>query len=243
MSAILTNAFYESHSFDQRVIPYGNGFALASHGDCYDRAFTTAYTDGNTVSSEVARFHFYVDQGTFDAYNMSVLNKTFAKLGGLAQTSNGLALVGASAKSLNAAAKTESQNVFVQIFNPQESSTYVTSGTRSGTGGNTGETNVTDHGVKWLTNYTSETVKNPQVVAIDGDKLVVLWELYDASGKFQSTYYSLLDASGEILKSEVSIGNVYLDTDEDPVFANGSVYWVGNSLDQNEMVVNQLTIK
>lgn len=40
------SAFYNSHSFDQRVTPYGNdGFLLESHGDCYDRTFKTGLAD------------------------------------------------------------------------------------------------------------------------------------------------------------------------------------------------------
>ncbi len=31
---------YESHSFGQRAIAFGGGFAFMSEGDCYDRAFT-----------------------------------------------------------------------------------------------------------------------------------------------------------------------------------------------------------
>lgn len=34
--------YYNSHSFAQRVVPWGEGFLLASEGDCYDRAFTVS---------------------------------------------------------------------------------------------------------------------------------------------------------------------------------------------------------
>lgn len=35
-------SYYNSHSFAQRVVPWGEGFLLASEGDCYDRAFTVS---------------------------------------------------------------------------------------------------------------------------------------------------------------------------------------------------------
>lgn len=61
-------------------------------------------------------FHFYLEPNA--NYNMYIVNKTFAQFGGLAETSRGVVLVGASAKSIGEEAKTEKQNLFVQIFNP-----------------------------------------------------------------------------------------------------------------------------
>ena len=51
----------------------------------------------------------------------------------------------------------------------------ILSGTRSGLSGKNGDENVTDYGVKWLTNYDKTyTIENPQVVATDAGNYVIL---------------------------------------------------------------------
>ena len=66
---------YNSHSFDQRVSPYGEtGFLLESQGDCYPRAFAAAVTDASKTLNEMETFRFWVEEGTFDDYDMYRLN-------------------------------------------------------------------------------------------------------------------------------------------------------------------------
>ena len=129
---------YNSHSFDQRVSPYGEtGFLLESQGDCYPRAFANAVTDASKTLNTMSTFHFWVEKGTFDDYDMSRLNATRSRLGNILETSSGAMLVAASVRSLDENAKSEPYDLFVQVFDPMgkasDPGAYVTSGVRSGT--------------------------------------------------------------------------------------------------------------
>ena len=77
--------------------------------DYENRAYKSKYPTLNI-------FHFYLEPNA--NYDMCIVNKTFAQLGGLAETSKGVVLAGASAKSISEKAKTEKQNLFIQIFDP-----------------------------------------------------------------------------------------------------------------------------
>jgi hypothetical protein len=234
---------YSSHSFDQRVIYYKKTgeFIFADHGDAYPRGFSVS-----TLNHELVPFHFYL-RGNAN-YNMYIVNKTFAQLGGLAETSRGLALVGASAKTLGAAAENETQNVFIQIFDPTASrlsaDIFVTKGDRSGEmstdlNDNSGKplTPVADYGVQWLTDYTEDyRAVAPQVVATDDDRLVVLWEKHSFNRyQFVDSCYMVLGADGSVLKGPESLGGIRLNGNEMPRYVDGAVCWVTSSWNKAEM--------
>ncbi len=236
---------YNSHSFDQRVTPYGeDGFLLESLGDCYPRAFTTVVTDASHSLNGTETFHFWVEEDAYSLWNMYQLNTTRAHLGNILETSSGAALVAASARSLSENAENEPYDVFVQVFDPTEDGSdagaYVTSGTRSGIAGRNGNENVTDYGVSWLTNLagTGKRLNEIQAVSLDSDTIAVLYELYQ-DGVFDSTWYLLLNGDGSVRQEAVNIGKVRLNQDEDPVYAQGAIQWVSNrpySLDSTDTV-------
>ncbi len=240
---------YNSHSFDQRVTPYGeDGFLLESLGDCYPRAFATAVTDASKSLSRVKyvmeTFHFWVEEGAYGRWDMYQLNTTRARLGNILETSSGAALVAASARSLSENAKNEPYDVFVQVFDPTEdasdASAYITSGIRSGIAGRNGNENVTDYGVSWLTNLadTGKRLNEIQAVSLDSDTIAVFYELYQ-NGSFDSTWYLLLNGDGSVRQKAVNIGKVRLNQDEDPVYAQGAIQWVSNrpySIDNTDTV-------
>ncbi|PKM49960.1 MAG: hypothetical protein CVV02_13310 [Firmicutes bacterium HGW-Firmicutes-7] len=216
---------YTSHSFNQSIIwsEKTEDFVYADHGDAYGRGFVI-----NTNDNGKLLFHFYLEANA--NYNMYIVNKTFAQLGGLAETSKGIALVGASAKSISEEVKNEKQNLFVQIFDPQAekiSSSMFTGGTtRSGAlsidindNRNSPLTNVTDYGVHWLTDYTDTDVIAPQVVSADG-KVVILWSTD------KDALYMVVAASGEVITPATSLGGIPLNSYERPIYYNGFVYWV-----------------
>jgi len=218
---------YTSHSFNQDLIwsKHAGDFVYADHGDAYSRGFNIT-----TSAGEYPIFNFYLEANA--NYNMFVVNKTFAQLGGLAETSKGVALVGASAKSISEAAKDEKQNLFVQIFDPTakevSKSMFIGGEDRSGATSmdindnkNAPLTPVTDYGVHWLTNYTDTDVIAPQVVCAN-DRLVILWAT-DAD-----TFYMILSADGEVLTPATSLNGVPLNAAERPVYHNGSVYWAAS---------------
>lgn len=227
---------YNSHSFAQRITPFKNGFSFASEGDCYDRAFTisTYINSKEMAKNRNNSFHFWVKKGTFDDYNMLVLNNNFAHIGAIVNVNDKhVALVGTSAKSLNSNAQKESEQLFIQIFDPTKSlnssSAFVTSGTRSGLSGSNGNEKVTDYGVQWLSNVGSKTeISNPQAVATDDGKIVVLYEK-TTDNKYKGVYYMVLNSKGKIIKKATKFtSNGHLNPCTMPVYSNGKICWAGN---------------
>jgi len=243
---------YVSHSFNQSVIysEIAGDFIFANHGDAFGRGFIVEklkkdmYVDYEKWTyaykyPQLNIFHFYLQPNA--NYDMYIVNKTFAQLGGLAETSKGVVLVGASAKSIGEAAKTEKQNLFVQIFNPlsTEVSPSMFIGGRVRTGetstdiydnNNSPMTKVTDYGVIWLTNYTDRDVIAPQVVVGD-DHIIILWtELSKREGSSgydynTKSYYMVLSPEGKVIIPATSLGSFKLNSYEMPVYHNGSVCW------------------
>lgn len=237
MKTIHCGKNYNSHSFAQRVIPYKSGFLFASEGDCYPRSFTSEYMDykQKKVIREGGLFSFWVRSGALDDFDMVTVNNNFAHMGGIVKLSDSkAAFVGTSAKSLNSDAKSEKENVFVQVYYPaknlSKSTSYVTKGKRSGKGGANGDESVTDYGVKWLTSSTGTyTYSNPQVAGNGKDRIVVLFERNQGSS-YNGVYYMVLDGSGnEITKETLYSRTAKLNSCEMPVYKNGTVYWTGNS--------------
>ena len=243
MSKVNVGVFYESHSFAQRVAPIENGFVYMSEGVCFDRAFqaycVTWADDELTYSNEEPVFDFWVEDGAYDTYNMYVVNENFAHMGGLATLSDGrVAFAAQSASSLDSNAASESEEIFIQIFDPlKELNTpeaYSTVGERSGLAGNNGRTEVTNYGVKWLTSEEDGSeISNVQIAVTENDEIVVLYELtkdYD----YQGVYYIVLDKDGNvILPARRFSSEAMLNPCEMPVYENGAISWVGNNYGDN----------
>ena len=241
LSKVSVGAFYESHSFAQRVVPTKDGFVYVSEGDCYERAFrvySVRMSGGAAIySQENSIFDFWVEDGALDAYNMFVLNDNFAHMGGLAALSDGkIAFAAQSVQSLNADAVNESEEIFIQIFDPyqplNDPSSYVTQGERTGLAGGNGRTNVTNYGVKWLTSYGNDAVvSNVQIAVTDRDEIVVLYELTRDS-HYDGVWYMVLDEKGNVIRPATRFAaHARLNPCETPVFAEGAVCWVGNLYD------------
>jgi hypothetical protein len=237
------NIPYTSHSFNESVIwsTAAEKFIFADLGDAYPRGFVIS----DLFGTQLLPFHFYLQANA--AYNMGIVNKTAAQLGGLAETSRGIALVGASAKSISEAANSEKQNLFVQIFDPNATEVtpeiFTGGTTRSGAtsfdindNSNSPLTPVTDYGVHWLTNYTDTDVIAPQVVATDDDRLVILWSTSSDS------FYMILSASGEVLKPATSLNNAQLNSYERPVYYNGTVQWAATTGMAGEISVQTIDV-
>lgn len=231
----LPNNAYTSHSFNQSVIysKHMSGFLFASQGDASPRGFRVNGANGSFGDQNDVTFHFYLESNA--NYDMSIINWTFAQLGGLAETGQGVALVGASAKSIGEEAKTEKQNLFVQIFDPRapkrSPSAYIGGTVRSGATSfnindnqNSPLTPVTDHGVIWLTDHTDRNVITPQVAAAD-DRIVILWsEVVEGETNYES-FYTVLSAEGKVITPATSLGNMPLNSYEMPIWHDGKIWW------------------
>ena len=237
-------AFYESHSFGQRVTPFAGGFAFMSEGDCYDRAFTFGTADfAANTSSESPVFDFWVEKGTFDKYDMYVLNDNFAHIGNICDLGNGtVSFVASSAKAMSEKAAKQREQIFIQIFDPTKdlstASAYVTSGKRSGVAGKNGDEKKTNYGVKWLTKYTSGSISEPQAVTDGKGNTIVLFERYGDGYDYKGVYSIKVNSEGEVTKKAARVSkNAHLNSCETPIFHNGYVYWCGNKTGSEKLFV------
>jgi hypothetical protein len=206
---------YVSHSFDQRVFELSDGdICFVNKGDAYPRAFSVEKLGSKRERYEL--FHFYGEQGD---------NYIYAWLGGAVEVSGNIFLVGSSAKSMTSACKKEGQNLFTQLVDDNR----IIKGSEIRKGKSNGVSYI-DKGVKWLTNYGDDyTVANPQVVKIDKECFVILWEKmkvlsYDKYDFVQS-YYMILSADGTILQRETPMNKTRLTSFEDPIYDDGYIYW------------------
>lgn len=245
MKTVPVQIYYNSHSFAQRIIPYNDKFILASEGDCYDRAFTVSVADPaktilnnwdyNCINWNI--FNFWVKEGTASNGDMRSLNNNFAHMGGLAAGDNDrVAFVSTSVKSMNENALNEVEQLFVQIFVPNDDGTinFITQGTREGMSGGDGNIPTTDEGVQWLTDYSTDyTIQNAQIAYDNSGKYYILFELYQ-NYNYSGIYYTILNEDGAIL-SEIKLlsSDAYLNPSEMPVYANGCIYWMGNNQSDN----------
>ena len=209
--------YYASHAFDEQVIVTDNGdFEFAVLGDAYPRGFAVFYPDDFYVSQEVVPFHFYGDIGE---------NTTNAQFGGIDYVSTGIALVGASGKSMKTLNST--RQLFLQVVSTATGESVVGSSTRTGTSGGA---NTTDTNIKWLTSYTDGYVLNPRMVVDEKDRIIILWMkvMTDSNGNDSGdwmTYYMILSASGTVLLNATPLGQVLLNGTEELKYKDGRVYW------------------
>lgn len=226
----LPNNTFMSHSFDQSIIysELTSSFLFASQGDAYARGFRINDVNGKCGDENEVIFHFYLESNA--SYNMSIVNETFAHMGGMVETSKGIAFVGSSVKSIGEEAKTESKNLFIQILNPLEKnispSKFIGGEERKGATSfdindrnNSPLEEVTDYGVHWLTDYNDYNAISPQVVEAD-DNIVILWAAND------DTFYTVLSAEGNVITPTNSLNGPSLNTHERPVYYDGDIHWV-----------------
>ena len=232
---------YASHSFDQRVVFDSNKDVwFANHGDAYPRGFGVTYSPENksNFSKDYVPFHFYAEASAMN--DMYVLNETKAQLGGIAATKNGVVLIGSSVKGMTESTyNTQKKNLFITYVDGSKKMPNSTS--RTGTC--LGE-NVTDTGIKWLTDYSDGSyVNNPQIAYTDDDKIVILWEKMDKNGDFIQSYYMILSSNGEVLRKKVPMNKIRLNANEEPIYSDGYVNWLtanGNKAKVHSLDINSV---
>lgn len=232
MATVNIDGYYNSHSFAQRIVPYGEEFLLASEGDAYNRAFTislTALDENETYDWDV--FHFWIEQG--QSSNMYAVNNNYAHMGGLAVGTEGrAAFVATSVPSMNSNANNETENLFVQVCKPATTGiSYITQGTREGYTGMTGTEYAVDEGIRFLTGYSGGyTIVNPQIVSDSHGNYIVLFERY-YNYSYEGVFYMVLNGNGATY-SDVQLlsSTAYLNPTEMPIYRNGTIYWMGNNM-------------
>ena len=226
---------YQSHSFAQRVIPYAGGFAFVGEGDCFDRSFTFTTADMKAgTTTEAHLFDFWVQKNTYNNYDMGILNNNFAHIGNLSPLNNGnISFVASSVKAMNSKATQQKEQIFIQIFKPASNltgqSAYITKGKRTGKSGPNGDESKTNYGVKWLTDYTTGSVKNPQAVTDGKGNTIVLYERYSDSYSYDGIYRIIVNSKGKVTaKAERISTTAHLNSCETPIYSDGCIYWCEN---------------
>lgn len=241
-------SIYNSHSFGQRAIPFQGGFLFMSEGDAYNRAFTLDFLDRaeqQLINADI--FHFWLPKNSSD--NMFVVNNNFAHIGDLTDLSNGYAaFVGTSAKAMTKKANNQPENVFIQIFDPKKDlntpDAYRTAGERSGTTGLSGTEEATDYGVLWLTSGKNYHYRRAQAASDETGNTIVLYERYGNDGfTYDGIFCSVVGADGNVLaKSKLLSSSARLNPCETPVYADGFVWWAGNSTADNAVYIYRVKI-
>jgi hypothetical protein len=256
---------YTSHSFDQQVIPVSSGgFLFVDRGDAYPRGFEVAKLENNQLTS-VTPFHFR---------EIETYNYTNSDLGGVAETDLSYVLVGSSDKTLSNVPigynNFGERNLFIQyikkdfenydVYTAGDDVYYVQGESRSPEGIEHSiglningisyflPADVTDHGVRWLTNLSEgQNAEKPRVIALSDGRVVILWELYDRASnnslQYAGTYYMVLDHSGEVIAdATLMTGAPRIPDNDRPVYLNGKIYWSLSDKSAGKIRVYELDI-
>ena len=162
------------------------------------------------------------------------LNNNFAHMGNICNIGNGnISFVASSVKAMSSKAEKQSEQIFIQIFDPskdlKQESAYITTGKRSGIAGKNGDQNKTNYGVKWLTSYKSGKIANPQAVADADGNTYVLYERYDKNNQYLGIYRITVDAKGNVTQKAKKISKTaHLNSCETPILIDDAIYWCGN---------------
>lgn len=236
---------YCSNSFDQAVLATSDGgYLYANHGNSEDRAFKIDYVD-TTRNTDVSRDIFHFREGS-NTSNGDI--ETYAQLGNIAEGDNGYFFCGSSEKTLSRdnaptteyLGHNEARNLFVQVlkkdfYNFENADMFYVSGEErqlTGTKPDSSYANlylpddVTDYGIRWLTDYdNSYYVNNPQIVVTDDKKVIVLWEKLSYATHEGCTCIEILDENMNVIQSETELNNVYLPGNTDLSYHDGKVVW------------------
>ncbi|MBR2417961.1 MAG: fibronectin type III domain-containing protein [Clostridia bacterium] len=241
MTELSGYAPYCSHSFDGDVLALSDGgFLVVNHGDAHPRGYQMTKISSNLYGYlQKTIFNFREGQNIPYGYN-----KTFAEFGGICETNNAYILCASSERTLSLDAATSSFNeprdLFLQFIKKDMSGFIVEGETRIPIGERpqnlSGEFFLNDQikneGVVWLTSYQDNYyVHNPKIVALDGEKILIMWE---KRNYFQQdeliSYYKIIDENGNIIKDDTAIGEIPLNGYDDVVLNKNNVYWINETV-------------
>ena len=237
---------FSSHDMDDDVIHVsGDTFYFSSIRDATNRGLLGSIVcegcgTGISKAKHDAYEHLWQHFNTCSGYND---NYTYTSYGNMISLENGskLALVTAAEKEAHDAATTRdlsARNVAVQIAKVSAlkqtgyertslpTDAFVTTGERTV---RVSGTDVTDHGMKFLTDYTLSGANYPAAYTVRGVKMsetrfIVMWtESLDYYT--QHTYYEILDSNGNVVLDKTLIPMGYTPTNTEPVYKDGYLYF------------------
>lgn len=215
-----THCGYISHSFNQFITIDGEDIYTLNQGDFDTRG---AILSHYPMSASSGRFHnlgdnifmFYHNAFPFAAQASGTdYNVTGATLGGFVATDKCLVIVGSSSKE-GTVRRNSQQNIFLTFT--QKNVFTAPRADIDNYGKITGDYTKTI----WLTDFASDgkvQVSTPQLVRINGNKLLVLWT------ENEMLKWTFFDGEGKQLNNVFSMVNGKL-SDCVPVLQNGTVVW------------------
>lgn len=200
----IAQAGYVSHSFNQFIQTDGTYIYRVDHGDANPRAISITKCDVNGQITDVS-YTLPVSLSNVTGYNA-----TGASIGGFELSSNECLITGNAVDYAKSNVEySEKRNVFVSITSKD----------------------LKKNNVVWLTKYTNSsdvTVYTPQLVKLDRDQFMVMWEEYNESTNRLFTKIVTIDSNGNltsnIIKSEMRL------SDCKPVLCkDGLIRWYAGS--------------
>ena len=102
--------------------------------------------------------------------------------------------------------------------------------------------------LRWITSYESEApsrrhCERPQIVAINDDEALVLWERWDAEGsaaEFEGTYAVLVDELGKVVLGPERISDSHLPRGDDAIEHDGGALWVTGDEKQRSLSLHSV---
>jgi len=192
---------YASHSFNQYIETDGEYIYSVDHGDAYPRGVAVCKIPVDKTLPISSAIVLKIQGSTGD-------NDTGVSVGGSALSANNVFIVGNSVDQSNSSNYNAFgiRNIFLTTTPTNNLSTSTTN-------------------IKWLTNYTASdniTVKNPQIVKVNDNKFLVMWEEYVDRSPF-SIKAVLIDGNGKNLSKIISFNGRLSDCQ--PIIYNNKVTW------------------
>lgn len=200
----IAQAGYVSHSFNQFIQTDGTYIYRVDHGDANPRAISITRCDVNGQITDVS-YTLPVSLSNVTGYNA-----TGASIGGFELSSNECLIAGNAVDYTKSNVEySEKRNVFVSITSKD----------------------LKKNNVIWLTKYTNSsdvTVYTPQLVKLNKDQFMVMWEEYNENTNRLFTKIVTIDSNGNltsnIIKSEMRL------SDCKPVLCkDGLIRWYAGS--------------
>lgn len=210
-----------SHSFDVRAFWDGERFVETHLGDTYPRGIVFGRygaTDGNG--------------GYLPFRAKGDGNATYTRLGGVASLASGdygwLAVFSTERDGAVTKPRSARDLALVRVVRNFEqldadADTFIDT-TATAQTVTSGDTEVTNH-VTWLTDYgttasAADAAERPRVVALGGDRFLLLWEHWSGE-TFDGTYAMLVDGAGKVVKDATKLGTDHISRGDDALVVGG----------------------
>lgn len=204
-NAFVLERGYVSHSLNQFIQTDGKYLYRVDHGDAIPRAITL-------VKSELNKKFYGEGEGKvrvalpISLGNVTGFNETGASVGGFELSENECIIAGNAVDYKKADTQhNDTRNIFISIT----------------------DKNMYFFKMLWLTNYNSGseiTVYTPQLVKIDSNRFLVMWEEYNKTTKDICTKMVTIDNSGNIT-SEIINSTMRLSDCQPILCTDGLVRW------------------